>query len=103
VAGYGEAIKRLRKERGLGNQLALAEKVGLNKETISRAENSENVGILHLYKIAMALGVRLTVSFGGEKKKSIPSWWSKLNDAQKKNVSDLAKSYLEQDSALDDQ
>lgn len=97
MAGYGDVIKRLRRERGINNQAALAEAVGLDRETISRAENSGNVGILHLYRIADELGVKVSVFFGPCSKRDIPSWWVRLKPEQRIRVEKLARAYLGED------
>lgn len=55
----GTNIKKYRTSKGW-NQEALAKKVRLKKETISRVENGrQNISIDNLLKIAAALGVSL--------------------------------------------
>ncbi len=61
---YGDVIKRLRDARGW-TQGTLAERSGLNRETIVRAEQSGNVGVLLLVQIADALDVEISALFGG--------------------------------------
>lgn len=97
MAGYGDAIKRLRKERGFTNQLSLAQVVGIDRETLSRAENSGNVGILTIYQIAEALGVKASVSFGRASSRDFPAWWDKLSAEQRKKLERLARAWLGED------
>jgi transcriptional regulator with XRE-family HTH domain len=97
VAGYGDVIRRLRRDKGIKSQTELAAKVGLDRETISRAENSGNVGILHLYKIADELGVKVVTLFGHGSKRDFPVWWWRLTTEQQKHLERLARAYLEED------
>jgi DNA-binding XRE family transcriptional regulator len=53
---YGDAIRRLRDDRDW-TQEQLADRAGVQRDTIVRAEKSGNVGVLLLYQIAQALDV----------------------------------------------
>jgi transcriptional regulator with XRE-family HTH domain len=50
---YGDAIRRLRDDRDW-TQEQLADRAGVQRDTIVRAEKSGNVGVLLLYQIAQA-------------------------------------------------
>src|SRR5688572_6206390 len=63
AAPYGDVIKKVRKARGL-SQGELADRSGIHRQTIVRAEQSGNVGVLFLYQIAQALDVPITEFFG---------------------------------------
>ena len=54
-------IKELRKKEGM-SQTALADAVGVNRHTISKAENGGNVSYATVVKIMDALGYRLIVA-----------------------------------------
>jgi transcriptional regulator with XRE-family HTH domain len=67
MAGFGERIKVLREARGWKqDQLAVA--ANLSRDTILRAERSDNVRVNSLYQIAAALKVPITVLFGSRGK-----------------------------------
>lgn len=55
-------IEKLRKERGL-TQEQLAEKAGLHRAYFWDIENGRNISVKTAYKIAKALGVKLSDLF----------------------------------------
>lgn len=92
---YGAAIKRLRDERGL-SQEQLRKRADISRETLWRAENSENVGVLILYQIAEALDCDISAFFGGSPPPSEPpkSWWSRLSVEQRLRLERYARRWL---------
>lgn len=54
-----ENIERYRKEKGL-TQEELAEKAGLNRSYFWDIENGRNISIKTAYRIARALGIKLS-------------------------------------------
>ena len=64
VRPYGHVIRDARDRRQL-SQAELAASVGASRDTIIRAEQSGNVGVLLLYRIADVLEIDITAFFGG--------------------------------------
>lgn len=98
-APYGETIKRLRERAGLSQQ-DLATKAGVHRDTVIRAEQSGNVGVLLLYQIADALDTDVTVSFGpaetapDDERSRLATLAVRLGDEQLQQLVRLAKRYL---------
>lgn len=92
---YGAVIKRLRETRSWTQQ-ELADHAGVNRETVVRAEQSGNVGVLLLMQLASALDVSLTEVFGGHAHAVVapPDWWDRLNVEQRRRVARIARRYL---------
>lgn len=86
---YGNVIRRLRDARGW-SQDDLVARTKISRETISRAENSGNVGVLFLQRIAHALDVDVSVFFGQESAPnpptSIATIWHRLSTEQRADV-----------------
>ena len=85
AGSYGSVIRGLREQRAW-NQDDLAARAKVSRETVSRAENSGNVGVLYLYRFAHALKVDITAFFGGDevaREKPPPSVWSRLGKEQR--------------------
>ncbi|MBN2317933.1 MAG: helix-turn-helix transcriptional regulator [Acidobacteria bacterium] len=60
MKGIGNLVKELRLSSGIElSQKELADKAGLNVETVNRIEHDQNTAIDSLYKIANALGVTI--------------------------------------------
>lgn len=85
---YGRVIRDLRTERGWSlDQLRKAAKVSY--ETLWRAEQSGNVGVLLIWRIAHALDVDISVFFGKQPSKHAdrpPSVWTRLKGEQRAEV-----------------
>lgn len=93
---YGTAIKRLRDERKW-TQEELRERANVSRETLSRAENGGNVGVLILYQIADALDVDINVFFGGSPARDAAppfDWWTRLKREQRVRVERYARRML---------
>ena len=98
MAGYGTAIKRLRQHMKL-TQDELAQRASVSRDTIIRAERSDNVGILMLVDIAEVLGVTITDFFGAGKVTEKPSLWAlwpKIGPDGRARLEKLAKRYAEE-------
>lgn len=98
---YGAVIRQLRNARGW-NQQELADRAGVHRETVVRAEQSGNIGVLLLMQVATALDVTLTEVFGGHVRAIVgpPDWWDRLNLEQRRRVARIARRFLgEEDEA----
>lgn len=61
---FGERVRKLRLQKGISSQMALAEKAGLDRTYIGGIERGErNLGLKNIQKIAKALGVSLSELF----------------------------------------
>ena len=61
---FGDRVRELRLKKGIGSQMALAEKSGLDRTYIGGIERGErNLGLKNIQKIAGALGVSLSELF----------------------------------------
>ena len=81
---YGQAIRDLRLKRGWSlSELSAAGKVSY--ETLWRAEQSGNVGVLLLQRIAHALNVDISVFFGAAplRDEKPPAVWGRLKPEQR--------------------
>lgn len=57
---FGEQVRKLRLEKGITSQMALANKAGLDRTYIGGIERGErNVGLKNIEKIAKTLGVNI--------------------------------------------
>lgn len=82
---YGDVIRRLREQRAWSQQ-QLADKSKVGRETVLRAEQSGNVGVLLLYRLAHAFDADVSVFFGNGPRASNekpPSVWSRLKKEQR--------------------
>lgn len=82
---YGDVIRRLRKTREW-NQDTLAEKAGIGRELVVRAEQSGNVGVFNLQRMAHALDVEISAFFGVKENAKPPSVWGRLKKEQRRDV-----------------
>lgn len=65
MAGFGERIRTLREERGW-KQEDLARAAKVSRDTVFRAERSEDVRVNSLYKLAAALGIPIGTLLGAQ-------------------------------------
>lgn len=101
AAPYGDVIRKIRKQKGL-SQGELANRASLHRDTVVRAEQSGNVGVLFIYQIASALDVHITELFsrkGGAvahqaAAPSEPDVFSRLKPEQRARVEKLARGML---------
>jgi transcriptional regulator with XRE-family HTH domain len=87
---YGNVVRRFRKHHGWSQQ-QLADRAGVVRETVHRAEMSGNVGVLLLQQIANALDEDITVFFGAEASHAPaasrqPAVWDRLKREQRAQV-----------------
>jgi transcriptional regulator with XRE-family HTH domain len=94
---YGTAIRRLRKKKRW-TQTHLAARAHVNIETLIRAEQSGNVGILLLARIAHALGEDVSAFFGtaaaDPKAEKPPAFWGRLKGELRAEVERYARRLL---------
>lgn len=64
MPGYGDRIRALRDELGWSQDKLGKEAQGLSRDTINRAEQSDNLRINTIYQIAAGLGVPIGAFFG---------------------------------------
>jgi transcriptional regulator with XRE-family HTH domain len=61
---FGERVKKLRLQKGITSQMALANKAGLDRTYIGGLERGErNIGLRNIEKIAKTLGVGIEELF----------------------------------------
>lgn len=81
---YGDVIRRLRKERAW-SQEELAENAQVGRELVVRAEQSGNVGVFMLQRMAHALDVEISAFFAAKPTKP-PNVWGRLGREQRRDV-----------------
>lgn len=92
---YGDVLRQLRETRGW-SQDEIATRAKVSRETVWRAEQSGNVGVLLLYRIAHVLDVDISVLFGGHVRREEPapgppSVWGRLKREQRAEVERYAR------------
>ena len=96
MAGYGDVLKRLRAEAHL-TQAELAKRARVNREMVSRAEASGNVGVLNLQRMVVALNSSITDLFGGGRGVRGPQIpWSKLSPEQTAYLEKLIREMVQE-------
>lgn len=81
---YGDVIRRLRKEHEW-SQEQFAERSQVGRELVVRAEQSGNVGVFMLQRMAHALNVDISVFFAAKPAKP-PSVWGRLKREERAEV-----------------
>jgi len=81
---YGNVIRKERERLGL-SQDALAERAKVGRQLVIRAEQSGNVGILLLERIAQVLELHIRIS-GAAVDEKPPSVWPRLKREQRAEV-----------------
>jgi transcriptional regulator with XRE-family HTH domain len=81
---YGETLRKERERLGL-SQDELAKRAKVGRELVIRAEQSGNVGILLLCRIAHVLEIDVRI-VGVDEPEKAPSVWSRLKREQRAEV-----------------
>jgi len=83
---YGDVLRKERERQKL-SQAEVAERAKVGRELVLRAEQSGNVGILLLYRIAHVLNIDIRIVGGGaDAHEKPPSVWARLQREQRAEV-----------------